>query len=127
LKKNNQNIINTENVRCDLLSDLIFYAFYKPHSLNDVPEMEIVFNEYNKVAGSEPLKVIVEFGKLSSITKEARDYLEKHKVKAICEAIVINNLAQRLIMSFYIKVKSHNHPSKVFKNKKNALKWVNSY
>ena len=125
MKKNN--IIDTVNVRCDLISDQIFYASYKPHSFNDVPEMEIVFNEYNKVAESGPLKVIVEFGELSSITKEARNYLKKHKVKAICEAIIINSLAQRLIMSFYIKVKSHNHPSKVFKSKKNALNWVNSY
>ncbi len=119
--------IETESVICHLAAKDIFYARYKPDSLIGTKEIEIVFNEYKKQISNGPLKVIVEFGRAANITQEAREYLEKHKEMAICEAVIIDGLAQRLVISFYFKFKSHNHPSKVFRNVKNAIKWVNSF
>lgn len=120
-------IIENENLRCHLIGDDIFYAFYKPETLNEVEHVEIVFDAYKELAKVNPLKVIIEFATLATVSKEARDYIENHKVEAICEAIVITELAQRLIINFYFKIKSHKHPSKAFKNVKNAIAWANSF
>ncbi len=120
-------LIEAENVYCTLIDGDIFYSCYKEKSTIDINEIEIVFDAYKNLKNKTKLKVIVEFGLLAIITEDARKHLEKHKEKALCEALIISGLSQRIVLRFYLKFKSHKHPSKVFKNKTNALKWVRSH
>ena len=124
--RNPTHITETETVFCCLLDGSIFYSYYKPGTTAVIEDTRFIFNQYKEFNRQGPMKVLAEMGPHSSLDKPSREFLQEHKVKAICEALVITNLAQRLILNFYLGVKSHGNPSKVFKSRKNALEWINS-
>jgi len=59
----------------------------------------------------------------------AREIISKHveysKIR-IAEAFLINSLANRLIVNFYIKFNRPPNPTKVFNNLESALEWLRS-
>ena len=112
-----------------MIGDENFYAFFNANTHNSSEEMEFVFNAYNQHVKEKkgPLKVIIELDEYAQLDRSAREYLEKHTTKGICEATVTKSIAQRIIVNFYFKVKSHSHPSRAFKSKEDALKWVNTF
>ena len=118
-----------ENVKSCLIENDIFYCYHKPDRISDVKDLEMVFKGFldHLEKSGKIHKIIIELAPHSSLTQEARSFLENHKEKAICEAIITYNLAQRIIINFYFKFKSHLHPSKAFKNRKSALDWVNTF
>lgn len=120
-------ISETENVYCCLLDGSVFYSYTKPGKLIKMEDTIFIFKNYKTHSASGPIKVIIEMGQHSSMDKQSREFLQKHKVKSICEAVIINGLAQRLLINFYHKLKSHTNPSKVFKTRDEALDWVNSF
>ena len=120
-------VIENETVKCGLISDRIFYSYNKPNQLCTADDMEFIFNHHAKLSQGKKMFILAEMAPFSSMDKSAREYLEEHQVPAICEAVIIHSLSQRMLINFYHKFKSHKHPSKVFKNLDNALKWVNSF
>lgn len=127
LPSNTTEIKETDNLFCYMLENQVFYTYYKPNTENTIKEVEFVFSEYQRITQGTPARVLIEMGVYSSFDDDSRKYLVKHKVPGICEAVVTRNLAQRLIINFYFRIKSHSHPSKAFKTRKDALKWVNSF
>jgi len=120
-------ILETDKVFCCIHNSDTFYIYYKPSALIEIDDTKLVFDHYEKNMNNGPMKVIAEMGPYSSMDKKSREYLQNHKVPAICEAAVINGLGQRLLINFYYGVKKHNHPSKAFSNREKALKWVASF
>ena len=120
-------ISETDKVYCCLLDDSVFYSYTKPGKLLKVEDTIFIFKNYKTHGTSRPLKVVIEMGKHSTMDKQSREFLQEHEVKAICEAVIINGLAQRLLINFYHKLKRHAHPSKVFSSRNEALVWVNSF
>jgi len=59
----------------------------------------------------------------------AREIISKHveysKIR-IAEAFLINSLANRLIVNFYIKFNRPSNPTKVFNHLESALEWLRS-
>ena len=124
---NPTHIYETEIVFCCLLDGSIFYSHIKPGTSGKLKDIEIIFEQYKKHIKNGPLKSLFEMGEHASMDLPSRKYLEKHKVKVICEAIVISNLGQRMIANFYIAMKSSEHPSKAFKSRVRAMEWINSF
>jgi hypothetical protein len=46
---------------------------------------------------------------------------------SIAEALVVKNLAQRIIVNFYIKINNPSVPNKAFDNEDEAIEWLLSY
>ncbi len=118
-----------ENVKSCLIQDDIFYCYHKEDKISDVADLQMVFNGFtdHMKSSGKTHKIIVELGPYSSLTPEGRHFLQDHKEEAICEAVIVYNIAQRLLINFYFKLKSHGHPSKAFKDKQGALEWVNKF
>ncbi len=119
-------IAENDVVICCLIENDTFMAYHKPKSLATKEDLKFLFNHYETLATDGPLRVIVEMAPLSTMDKEARDFLQNHKIEAVCEAVVLNSLAQRIIVNFYFKFKKHQHPSRAFSSFEKARKWANS-
>ncbi|WP_070138620.1 DUF7793 family protein [Crocinitomix algicola] len=68
-------------------------------------------------------------GKYNDFTRQAQDYLakeapilEKGKVKAT--AVVINNLAGRILIKFFISIFKPKYPTQFFETEEKAYEWL---
>ncbi|MFB6306998.1 MAG: hypothetical protein ABEH43_08440 [Flavobacteriales bacterium] len=90
--------------------------------LSDIYEIE---DFYEKQFKNSPINLITYLGKYASITKDAREYLEEKGSDLIAKnAIIIQSLAQRMIVDHYVRVKKHDTPTKVFDNIVDAYDWL---
>ncbi len=62
---------------------------------------------------------------MHELTPEAKVFIANHPIK-IAEAILVKELHQRIIATFYLKLSKSlgNHPTKVFSNVNDAKKWL---
>ena len=64
---------------------------------------------------------------LGSMTNEARNFFAKDEKLAshrMAQAIVVNNLALSLLANFYLRVNRPIREARIFKEKSNAVKWL---
>lgn len=115
------------NVSCGIIEGNIFYIVCHSNSNISFEEIKYTFDIYEKYSINEKLRVIIKMERNSNIEPEGRKFLQTHKIEAVCEACIIENLAQRLIVSFYHKYKSHSHPSKTFRTFDQALHWASQF
>jgi hypothetical protein len=97
----------------------------------DVPEQMEHMQALNRITNNIPTPFIVTAGKQVTITKEARDNaIIIEKDAALCAtAVIVQNLAYRLIADFYLKVQRPINPYRVFtdKQKEEAMKWCEQF
>ena len=62
----------------------------------------------------------------TQFTNDARDFsASKEGVRfSIAEAFVVQNLAQKILVSFYLKINKPAKPSKAFNSEEDAIKWL---
>jgi hypothetical protein len=106
------------------VKDNIFIVRYKDNVVADLDDVKEVYEIHNKLAEGKVLRVMLNFGKYTSLTKEAREYAQNVKIPAVAEAMVVSNLAQRLIMNFYTMYRKIKTPLKVFKAEEDAFKFL---
>jgi hypothetical protein len=60
-----------------------------------------------------------------TVTDDGRRFAkdEEFSFPKICNAVIVTNLAHKLIANFYLKFNKPNYPFKVFSKKEDALKW----
>ena len=117
-----------EKVYSCILKNDVYYIYHKDSTIAELPDLKELIGRYiylYKRYG--PMKVIAEMGPYSSMDKTAREYLQSQKEDAICEAVVISGLGQRLIINFYFRIAKHHYPSLAFKNFNKALEWVDTF
>ena len=61
-----------------------------------------------------------------NITKEARDNAVKIEDQSSlgASAVIVNNLAYKLIANFYMRFNKPKRPFKTFSNEKDAIEWL---
>lgn len=72
---------------------------------------------------------IFEAGEGVTFTKEARDNATLiEDISALkASAVVVDNLAYRMIANFYLTFNKPKRPYKVFSNREEAVKWLKQY
>ncbi len=123
------NKIELNKSTCELIEEGVVYVVYKDKvdiELKDVIETRVISNQ---LAGGHPYVSIYESGPETIITKEAREISSKNgdiaNRKAL--AIVVSNLAHRLIVNFFINMNKHIYPMKAFNTKEEAIKWAKQH
>jgi hypothetical protein len=71
--------------------------------------------------------VLLAFGQFSSISVEARKHAEAKSMPTPAQAVIIKNLAQRILAKFYHLFRKDDHPLKFFSNIEEALTWLDGY
>jgi hypothetical protein len=75
---------------------------------------------------SEKLFNLFQFGNGSSLSRELREYAasEEGAVRTIGTAILVKNLAQQLLIDYYLKFNKPIYPTKAFFKKEKAIEWI---
>ncbi len=118
------NTVKNTNSSISLIDEDIFYVVYDKGTIITVADFEETEQVYYKFSRGQKLKFLVEFPKFVTATAEARKWAETNQVDAHLEAIVFSNLAQRLLIRFYLLLRTNKHPIEIFTNKEKALKWL---
>lgn len=92
----------------------------------DLEEAKAQYNAAMQLVGGRQMLVLVDAREsIHELTKDAKEFIAKISEKK-AEAIVVKELHQRIIATFYLKVTVtiYNHPVKVFSDRDEAVKWL---
>lgn len=106
--------------------DGIIHVFYKEHAELDVKLQLEMLDVYIELCENKPYPFIFGAEEYITVTKEARDNalsLEDKSPLAV-SAILVKNLAHKLIADFYLKFNKPRRPYKVFKNFEEGIDWL---
>jgi hypothetical protein len=118
--------LENDQVIVTLRGDGIVHVSFLPNTEITVEFQQVLLNMYNEVTGGKKSLFIFDGGEFVSITKDARENAvaieETTPTKA--SAIVVKNLAQKIIADFYYKVNRPKQPYKVFWQFDKAIEWL---
>jgi hypothetical protein len=117
--------VETDNFIGTLRSDGIAHIHIKANTVISIEvqqEMERVYNELTTV----PRPFLFTGDEFVAITSEARTnaVAMEMRVPISVSAIVVNNLAQRIIADYYYKFNKPKNPYKVFTKVEKAVLWI---
>ncbi len=91
--------------------------------VSDVKEMKETFEQ---LVSPKPSKAIQEFKFGVSMNMEARTYAAEHSPALLGVAYIIDGLAQRLILRFYVRMWKRDKPTDFFSDVDEAMEWLES-
>lgn len=118
--------IDYKSFTISLKSNGIVYVLFKDHCTIDVALQTKLQEFYRDITGGKLMPFIFLAAEYVSVTKEAKENAIHIEDKSMvgATAIIVNNLAYKLIASFYLKVNKPKRPYKVFSNESDAVKWL---
>lgn len=121
--------IKQPNATVKLLKEGIMHIHLNANSeitLNDAIE---IIEGIGKISKGEKFPILIDAGEFCLIDKEVRLFCasEGGSLYSSAEAIAYNNIAQKLMSSFYINFNKPTVPTKNFSDKKAALKWLEAF
>lgn len=110
-------------------SDGIVHVTFKKNCVLDIELQMRMLAKYHWLTNSEPTPFIFESEEGLTVTKEARDNAIIIEEQSPCKAmaVVVENLAYKIIANFYMTFNKPKRPYKVFSNKKDALEWLKQF
>lgn len=108
------------------LENKVLFFDYKNDIDIDLDDVKEAFNLYTRHSENHTNKVLLTFGQYTSIDLDARKYSENKTMPTPAQAIVIRNLAQRILVRFYRILRKDSHPLKFFANTEDALSWLHT-
>tara|TARA_B100000508_G_scaffold137355_1_gene131595 strand:+ start:116199 stop:116576 length:378 start_codon:yes stop_codon:yes gene_type:complete len=115
--------ITTNVAELSWQDDFILIKFIQSDAAFDLEEAKRQYEAAKSLVNGEKYRVLIDVRDVSvSPEKEAQEFLSKVEEK-IAEAILVNNLATRIISQYYI-TKNERSPVKIFTKKHKAIKWL---
>jgi len=111
-----------------LRSDRIVHVYYKENVTIDVGLQTIMLQLFRDITDNLKANFIFEADEGFVLTKEAREnakFLEKD-TPVSASAIIVKNLASRIVANFFVKVNKPTIKYKLFSNIKEAAAWLKS-
>lgn len=119
-------LIESEKFILKLLEPSIISLEIKEGEVINGKDIHKIYAGYNQLVGENEFVVLVFANPFSSISKKASEIAAKEypsdKRKKV--AIVSDNLAQVMLVNFFIRINKPKTPTKVFKNESVALDWL---
>jgi hypothetical protein len=102
---------------------------FKDGIILDIPGQLEHLDALNKLTDRQKTPFVVTAGKHVNITPEARDNaIVIEDISPVCAtAVIVQNLAYRLIADFYLKINKPKTPYKVFTDKETAFEWCRQF
>ena len=120
--------IENDQVTVGRRQDDIIHVCFKPNTEITVDLQKELVEMYLKMTDGKKGYFVFEGGEFVSITREARAnaILIEEQTPVICSAVVVRNLAQKIIADFYYMVDKPKNPYKVFHQFEKAIEWLNA-
>lgn len=127
MKKNR--IVETSVSVLSLNEDGIGQMHFKDRITLDIPEQMEHLKGIIELTENHPTPFVVTAGEHVIITKEAKENVSllEDKSPVCASAIVVSNLAYRLLADFFIKWQKPKIPYKTFTNKEKAFEWCKQF
>lgn len=128
LSKQVLEFIEHEKVIVSKRYDSIIHVSFKPNTEITVEFQDELVAMYNQLTGGEKSLFIFEGGEFVSFTKEAREnaITIEDNTPTRASAIVVRNLAQKIVADFYYKINKPKQPFKVFWSFEKGILWLQS-
>jgi hypothetical protein len=109
--------------------DDVLHIVFKKDAVVELEHIEEIITLRKKNQKGKKVLTLVDSGQLWRVEKEARERAASRDMidNNIALAIVSNNLAQRLIANFYMKVDKPDVPTKMFNNYQDAIAWLKQF
>lgn len=121
--------IDTPKVYLALRKDGIGYLFLKDNTELNIELQTELLKLYDELNNKKLTPFIFEAGEGVTITKEARDNATLiEDISALkASAVVVDNLAYRMIANFYMTFNKPKRPYKVFGKREDAIAWLKQF
>ncbi len=118
--------VELEKAIISLLKDDVIKIDIKEYSIIDIDDIKKFQEAKKSLIGNAKHFVLFISPKIGTLTKEAREYSASPEVNlnAKAKAVVVPNLAARLVANFFIKTNKPPIIHKAFVNEKEALIWL---
>lgn len=107
-------------------SDVFYVKLFKDSYIDLDDIKEIVAFQLDQNVGVDH-KRLIHAEKFATISREAREFLQKTTPTVKAEAYVIPSLSQKILFNLYIKFRRNSNPIKGFDSKENALAWLGKF
>jgi len=102
---------------------------FKDGIILDIPEQMEHLKALIRITNGKKTPFVVTAGKQVNITPQARDnaIVIEDDSPVCATAVVVQNLAYRLIADFYMRINKPKTPYKVFTDQKSAFEWCGQF
>ena len=114
------------NFECELIDKNIFHIFIRDFMELEKEDIVLTQKWLSKQTKDKRVFNLIEFGNGSSASREAREYaasVEGNK-NTMGSALIVKNLAQQLIIDYYLKFNNPIKPTRSFYKKDKAIAWI---
>lgn len=121
--------IESEFIILSINSDGIGQMHFKDNITFDIPEQMEHLKNLIEITNGQKTPFVVTAGENVTITKDARDnaIVIEDDSPVCASAIVVQNLAYKLLAEFYIKIQKPKQPYKIFTNQDSAFEWCKQF
>jgi hypothetical protein len=121
--------VELENAVVAMRDDGIVHVYFKTNAVLDVKLQMALVDVYIQLIGDGFAPFIFEAGEFVTVTKEARDnaIIMEENTPVFGSAVVVKNLAQKLIADFYYKVNRPKRPYKVVSTFEKGIQWLHEF
>ncbi len=119
-------IIEEDKFVAKIIEQNIYYIRYFDKISLTLEDMKLSFDAFNILSKGKKVKVLIEFGILSTIDDEAREYAERNKIPALAEALIMTTIASRVLAIMYFRFRVQKHPVKIHSTFKKGIEWLKS-
>lgn len=121
--------IQLETAVVFLRSDGIILIRVRDYVEVDIKDSLETFEAVKRLGKGVKMPVLVFTGEGGTVSDESRRFSASKKggEPTLAEAIVVKNLAHKLIVNFLIKFHRPGRPMKMFTKERDAIKWLKSF
>lgn len=111
-----------------LTNGIVKIEMFDGHIIDLEESVQLNIAQGELFGGNEGLMLMVAHT-TTQFTNDAREFsASKEGLRfSIAEALVVKNLAQKILVSFYLKINKPPKPSKAFNTEDEAIKWLLSF
>jgi hypothetical protein len=122
-------VVETTVSMLTLYENGVAQMHFKDGITMDIPEQLEHLKGLIKLTHNKPTPFIITAGKFVNFTKEAKEHaLVLENQSPVCaSAIIVSNLAYRLLADFFIRMQKPKTPYKTFTNHEKAVDWCKQF
>jgi hypothetical protein len=123
---NTLDIIELDFVKISKLENSIIKIDMSSSSIIGLDECVKITEAVGELTQKKPSLILMIAGNTTNYTSEARYFSasEAGSIYTIADAMIVKNLAQNIMVSFYLKINKPIRPTKAFNYESDAINWL---
>jgi hypothetical protein len=123
---NTLDIIELDFVKISKLENSIIKIDMSSSSIIGLDECVKITEAVGELTQKKPALILMIAGNATNYTTEARYFSasEAGSIYTIADAMIVKNLAQNIMVSFYLKINKPIRPTKAFNYESDAINWL---